>query len=120
MGLKRILGLGSYETAWSWLHKMRRAMVRPDRDRLRGRVEVDETYVGGEEKGAHGRQTEKKAIVVIAVEVHSPKGFGRVRMRQVADLSSTSLTEFVSVHETKTLILFAKLHFVLDFHRGVC
>ena len=95
LGLKRILGLGSYQTAWSWLHKMRRAMVRPGRDRLRGRVEVDETYVGGEEKGVRGRQTEKKAIVVIAVEVHSPKGFGRVRMRQVPDLSSPSLTEFV-------------------------
>lgn len=95
LGLKRILGLGSYQTAWSWLHKMRRAMVRPGRNRLSGRVEIDETYVGGVEKGVRGRQTEKKAIVVIAVEVHSPKGFGRVRMRQVPDLSSPSLTEFV-------------------------
>jgi transposase-like protein len=95
LGLKRVLGLGSYQTAWSWLHKMRRAMVRPGRDRLSGRVEVDETYVGGEEKGAHGRQTERKAIVAIAIEIHSPMGFGRVRMRQVPDVSSDSLTEFV-------------------------
>ena len=95
LGLKRVLGLGSYQTAWAWLHKMRRAMVRPDRDRLNGRVEVDETYVGGKEKGVHGRQTERKAIVAIAIEIHSPMGFGRVRMRQVPDVSSGSLTEFV-------------------------
>lgn len=57
-GLQRILGLGSYETAWTWtwLHKIRRAMVRPDRDRLFGRVEVDETYWGSPQKGRRGRQ----------------------------------------------------------------
>ena len=92
LGLKRVLGLGSYQTAWSWLHKMRRAMVRPGRDRLSGYVEVDETYVGGEEKGVHGRQTHKKAIVAIAVEVRSPKGFGRIRMRRVPDDSAASLS----------------------------
>jgi transposase-like protein len=95
LGLKRLLGLGSYQTAWSWLHKMRRAMVRPGRDRLSEQVEVDETYVGGEEKGITGRHTEKKAIVVVAIEVHEPKGFGRVRLRQVADVSGDSLVGFV-------------------------
>lgn len=95
LGLKQVLGLGSYQTAWSWLHKMRRAMVRPDRDRLQGYVEVDETYIGGEEQGGRGRLTEKKAIVIIAVEIHFPMGFGRVRMRQVADVSAASLTQFV-------------------------
>ncbi len=45
LGLQRVLGLGSYKTAWTWLHKLRRAMVRPGRDRLSGRVEVDETYL---------------------------------------------------------------------------
>ena len=55
--------LGSYRTAWALLHKLRRAMVRPGRERLSGRVEVDETYVGGEEEGLHGRQTQKKALV---------------------------------------------------------
>ena len=54
LGLQRVLGLGSYETAWTWLHKLRRAMVRPDRDRLTGWVEVDETYVGGLEEGVSG------------------------------------------------------------------
>jgi len=95
LGLKRVLGLGSYQTAWSWLHKMRRAMVRPGRERLSGYVEVDETYVGGEEEGVYGRQTHKKAIVVIAVEVHFPKGFGRVRMQRIPDASAASLTPFV-------------------------
>lgn len=96
MGLRRVLGLGSYQTAWTWLHKLRRAMVRPGRDRLSGFVEVDETYVGGEEEGTHGRETYRKAIVAIAVEMHFPKGFGRIRMRQVPDVSAASLTPFVS------------------------
>ena len=95
LGLQRVLGLGSYQTAWTWLHKMRRAMVRPGRDRLSGSVEVDETYVGGVEEGVHGRETHKKSIVVIAVEVLSPKGFGRVRLRQVPDVSGASLVGFV-------------------------
>lgn len=95
LGLQRILGLGSYQTAWSMLHKLRRAMVRPGRDRLKGIVEVDEAYVGGKEKGVHGRQTEKKAIVAIAVETHETRGIGRVRMQQISDVSSASLTPFV-------------------------
>jgi len=95
LGLKRVLGLGSYQTAWSWLHKMRRAMVRPGRDRLKGYVEVDESYVGGEEEGVHGRETNKKAIVAIAVEMKFPKGFGRIRMRRIPDVSAASLTPFV-------------------------
>ena len=71
-------------------------MVRPGRERLRGRVEVDETYVGGSEQGGKGgRGTESKEIVVIAVEVHSPKGFGRVRMQRIPDVSGVSLVPFV-------------------------
>src|SRR5229473_6404725 len=66
LGLQRALGLGSYETAWAWLHKLRRAMVRPDRDQLRGRVEIDETYVGGveteREGGSYGRGTKRKSL----------------------------------------------------------
>lgn len=79
LGLKRVLGLSSYQTAWTWLHKLRRAMVRPGRERLKGVVEVDEAYVGGEEEGVHGRETYKKAIVVIAVEMLEPKGFASAR-----------------------------------------
>jgi transposase-like protein len=95
LGMQRILGLGSYQTAWTWLHKMRRAMVRPGRDQLAGRVEVDETYVGGDEEDVRGRQTETKAIVAVAIEVLEPRGFGRVRLRRVADVSAGSLTPFV-------------------------
>ena len=75
LGLQRVLGLGSYETAWTWLHKLRRAMVRPSRDSLTGVVEVDEIYVGGPEEGMRGRQTETKAIVAVAAE-KSGRGIG--------------------------------------------
>lgn len=95
LGLQRLLGLGSYQTAWTILQKLRTAMVRPGRDRLRGTAEVDETYVGGIEHGVRGRGTDTKFIVVIAVEVLSPKGFGRVRMQRVNDVSGASLVPFV-------------------------
>jgi len=96
LGLKRVLGLGSYQIAWSWLHKMRCAMVRPERERLSGNIEVDETLVGGEEHdGKRGRGAGRKSIVVIAVEVHEPKGFGRVRMQRIPDASGRSLIAFV-------------------------
>src|SRR5260370_34389451 len=93
-GLERVLGLGSYETAWTWLHKLRRAMVRPDRDRLIGWVEVDETLVGGLEEGVAGRQTESKALVVIAAQADGP-GLGRIRMRLIEETSAESLHSFV-------------------------
>jgi transposase-like protein len=95
LGLQRLLGLGSYQTAWTILQKLRTAMVRPGRDHLHGSVEVDETYVGGIEQGVRGRGTEKKFIVGIAIEVLSPRGFGRVRMQRVDDVSGASLVPFV-------------------------
>lgn len=95
LGLQRVLGLGSYQTAWAWLHKLRRAMVRPGRDRLNGEVEVDETYVGGVEANVAGRQTMTKSIVAIAVEIRG-RGSGRIRMRRVADVSGRSLRAFVA------------------------
>jgi transposase-like protein len=96
LGIKRVLGLGGYLTAWAWLHKIRRAMVRPDRDRLFGTVEVDESYIGGEEKDVRGRKTDQKAIVAIAIEMKEPKGFGRIRLRQVPDVSAEALMCFIS------------------------
>lgn len=94
LGLQRVLGLGSYQTAWAWLHKLRRAMVRPGRDRLAGRVEVDETYLGGPEGGVRGRQTEDKALIVVAAQ-EDGKGVGRIRMRRIPDASAESLVPFV-------------------------
>lgn len=94
LGLKRVLGLGSYNTAWAWLHKLRRAMVLPGRDQLTAEVEVDETYVGGVEKNVRGRGVKRKTIVAIAVEVRG-RGPGRVRMAKIPDLSAPSLRRFI-------------------------
>lgn len=95
LGLKRVLDLGSYETAWQWLHKLRRAMVRPGRDRLSGCVQVDETYIGGPKSGKRGRGAKGKALVAIAVEDKSPKGIGRIRLQHIPDASADSLDNFV-------------------------
>lgn len=89
LGLKRALGLGSYRTAWSWFHKLRRAMVRPGRDRLRGTVEVDETYVAGKRPGKPGRGA-GKTLVLIAVETNDGK-VGRARLVRLSDASGPSL-----------------------------
>jgi len=94
LGLQQVLGLGSYQTAWTMLHKFRTAMVRPDRDLLSGDVEVDETYLGTE-AGVAGRHIETKSIVVIAVEMLSPKGFGRIRLRRVGYRATDSLVGFI-------------------------
>jgi transposase-like protein len=94
LGLQRVLGLGSYETAWTWLHKLRRAMVRPGRDRLQGRVEVDETFIGWGETGVRGRRTERKSLVVVAAQ-EDGRGIGRVRMQRIEDASGDSLLPFV-------------------------
>ncbi len=80
LGLQRVLGLRSYQTAWAWLHKLRRAMVRPGRERLAGTVEVDETFLGGLEEGVRGRGTEKKALIVVAAQEEG-RGVGRIRLR---------------------------------------
>jgi transposase-like protein len=96
LGLQRLLGLGSYQTAWTMLQKLRTAMVRPGRDRLHGSVEVDETYVGGIERGVRGRGIDTKFIVVIAIEVLPSKGFGRVRLQRLNDVSGASLIPFVT------------------------
>ena len=94
LGMQRVLGLGSYRTAWSILHKLRRAMVRPGRDRLNGLVEVDETYWGGQEEGVVGRLTEAKTLIAVAAE-EDGAGIGRIRLRRIPDLTKESLHGFV-------------------------
>jgi transposase-like protein/ribosomal protein L37AE/L43A len=95
LGLQRALGLGSYKTAWAMLHKLRRAMVRPGRDRLHGTVEVDETYWGSEEQGVIGRLTRDKALIVVAAE-EDGRGIGRIRVRCIPDLTQASLHGFIA------------------------
>lgn len=94
LGLQRVLGLGSYQTAWTVLHKLRRAMVRPGRDKLSGRIEVDETHVGGITPGQKGRGSDSKALVIIAAEEFGA-GIGRIRLAQIPDGSADHLHRFV-------------------------
>ena len=99
LGLKRILGLGSYQTAWILLHKLRRAMVRSGRDQLSGTVEVDETYIGGEKPGKRGRGAGGKALVLIIVQLVK-NVIGRVRLAHVPDASADSLEPAVKMATT--------------------
>ena len=94
VGLQQVLGWGSYQTAWTCLHKLRRAMIRPGRERLAGTVEVDESYLGGAEEGVRGRQTQDKALIVVGAE-EDGCGIGRIRLRHIPDASSSSLLAFV-------------------------
>ncbi|NQZ10137.1 MAG: IS1595 family transposase [Algicola sp.] len=98
LGLKDLLGLGSYQTAWTMLHKLRKAMVDPEREKLTGIVEVDETYIGGRDTGnvRAPNPESKKAIVIIAVEILEPKGFGRVRLKRIDSTSKNYVEQFIS------------------------
>ena len=100
LGLQRVLGLGSYQTAWTMLHRFRRAMVRPDRARLKGLVEVDETYLAITDRqepiSPVGRKSSTtKVLVVMAVEILHPKGFGRIRLRRILRDSAPYVVPFV-------------------------
>lgn len=100
LGLQRVLGLGSYQTAWAMLHRFRRAMVRPEQDRLKGRVEVDETYLAITDRDAPISSVKRKSgtskvLVVLAVEMLEPKGFGRIRLRRIDNDSDACVVPFV-------------------------
>lgn len=91
--IQQILGLGSYQTAWTWLHKLRRAMIRPGREKLSGVVEVDETFVGGEDP-KDGTWMEQKTLVVVAAE-EDGTGIGRIRLATIPAATRTCLHQFV-------------------------
>lgn len=95
LGLQRIMGFGSYRTAWMCLHKLRRAMVRPGRDRLSGVIEIDEAYIGGKKSGKRGRGAEGKALIMVAVQVDGSR-IGRIRLLQIPNASSNSLNHAVN------------------------
>lgn len=94
LGLQRVLGLGSYRTSWTWLHKLRCAMVRHGRDSLGGAVEVDETYIGGSKPGKRGRGAAGKVLVLVAAQEDGDR-IGRIRLRRLPDVSGKSLGEAV-------------------------
>lgn len=96
LGIQKVLGLGSYRTAWSLLHKLRIGMIRPGRDRLSGIVEVDETLVGGPKPGKRGRGAAGKVLVLVAVEDKGAKGIGRIRLSIISDASGETLTSAIS------------------------
>lgn len=94
-GLKRILGLKSTQTAWTWLHKLRRAMIRAGREKLSGRVQIDDAFIGGAEPEVAGRQSLKKSRIAVAVEIkEAGRGLGRIRIQQIVDFSASSLVSF--------------------------
>jgi transposase-like protein len=96
LGLQKMLGLKRYETTWNMLHRMRTAMVRPDRERLTGPVQVDEIYIGGPYPGKRGRGAAGKTLVLVVVE---DKGgsTGRIRLHKIKDASGGSLIPAVAM-----------------------
>jgi len=104
-GLQKILGLGSYRTSWTWLHKFRRLMVFSARTKLQGTVEVDEVMIGGKTSGKRGRGAEGKSLIAVAVEVQGRKT-GRVRMAKISDASSDSLNRFIenNIEQSSTIV----------------
>ena len=105
LGLQRVLGLGSYQTAWTMLHRLRRAMIRPGRERLSGVVEVDECFVGHTPRQQKpvkkkGKKTVKQqdsgnTVIAVAVEIKLTKGFGRIRLSRIAAPSQVALMPFI-------------------------
>jgi transposase-like protein len=104
LGLQRVLGLGSYRTAWRWLHKLRYAMVRPGRDRLTGEVEADEAFLGGPRPGKRGRGAAGKVLVSVIAQVDGRR-IGRIRLRRIPDASAKALERAVqaAVEPTSTV-----------------
>jgi transposase-like protein len=90
LGLQRLLGMSRYKTTWTWLHKIRVAMVRPGRDALSGTVEVDETYIGGKKPGKRGRGAAGKTLVLVVVE-DKDNALGRIRLKRVKNGEAASL-----------------------------
>lgn len=92
LGLQRVLGLGSYRTAWTWLHMLRCAMVRPGRDNLAGTIEVAEPYIGGPRPGKRGSGAAGKVLVAAQEDGNH---IGRIRLRRISNASAESLSKAI-------------------------
>lgn len=110
VNLQELLGFGSYHTAWAWLQKLRRCTIRKGREKLSGRVEVDEFFIGGQKPGKRGRGAEGKTIVLVAIErdkIQNPETLdyywriGRVRLQVALDCSAYSLETFINLNIEK-------------------
>jgi len=101
LGLQKILGLGSYRSAWLLLHKIRNAMIYADRTLLQGEVEVDEAFIGGVRSGKRGRGAEGKELIIIAAECSGLKRVGRIRIQRIPDASAESLEPFITANVAK-------------------
>jgi len=90
--LQRVLGFGSYETAWTWLQKIRRCLVRTGREPLRGSVQIDEGFLGGRgERSQSGRSVEVKALIMVAAESKD----GRIRLEHAPRGNAASAAAFI-------------------------
>jgi len=98
VNLKDLLGFGSYQTAWTWLHKLRRCTIRHQRERLSGLVEVDEFYMGGQQPGKRGRGANGKSIIIAAVEKKDGCKIGRIRLQVIPDCSGATLDRFIQTN----------------------
>ena len=122
LGLQRVLGLGSYQTAWTMLHRFRRAMVRTGRERLKGLVEIDEAYIAITDRenpisAVRRKSRTRKVMIALAVEILQPKGFGRIRLRQLPSDSKDNVRQFIQDSVESDAIVrtdgsgsYAKLH----------
>ena len=100
LGLQKLMGFGSYKTAFTWLHRLRELTILPDRTKLSGKVEVDESFLGGKHEGKRGRGAEGKILIAIAVEVLE-YGTGRIRLAIIKDASTKSLRSFIEANIEK-------------------
>lgn len=106
--LQRLLGFGSYETAWTWLHKLRALVDQDGREKLRGSVQLDEAYLGGKAPGnQRGRSPEGKDVILVGAE-----DYGRIRMKVIPNACAEELKPAVAE------IVASSAEVATDLHRG--
>jgi len=96
LGLARALGIKRQKTGWQLLQKIRRGMIRPNRDRLSGLVEIDDILIGGKRHKFEGRSPQGKTLVLVAAEDKGGRGIGRIRMQIIPNATAASLRATVT------------------------